>query len=253
MPDSDLLRRLRDTPPASRPKQAFTLIELLVVITVISLLIGLLLPVLHAARSSALDTQCRANLRSVHQMTHIYAVEHDQRVPLGYRGYRKQWNTMVYSGTSQKFVLFGRMFLDGLMENPEVFYCPAETAPDQSFNTAANPWPPGPAGDPTANVQGGYASAPLDTDWEWGALPPAGTDLPRLDELGFMPIFADSVGLPERLDSRHVDGVNVLYADSAVRWIAREQIETPLSQCVGLIPANNPHQQAIWDTFAAER
>jgi len=27
----------------------------------------------------------------------------------------------------------------------------------------------------------------------------------------------------------------------------------PLSQCVGLDPANNPHQQAVWAVFRDER
>ena len=247
---------LHPLPDQADPRRAFTLIELLVVISIIALLIGVLLPVLGKARTAAIDTQCRANLRSVHQLTHVYATDNDQHVPLGYRGYAgglKQWNAMVYSGTSGKFVLFGRMYLVDLMETPEVFYCPAETAPDQQFNTAVNPWPPGPDGDPKANVQAGYASAPLDVSWELNELPAAPYRMKRLDDLGFDPIFADTVGLPDRVDSRHVTGVHTLYADSAVQWVPRETFDTPLSLTVGQSPANNGHQQAIWDTLAAQR
>lgn len=46
-------------------RQGFTLIELLVVISIIALLIAILLPALAAARESALDTQCRQNVRSL--------------------------------------------------------------------------------------------------------------------------------------------------------------------------------------------
>ena len=60
-----------------RAPRAFTLIELLVVIAIIALLIGLLLPVLGAARKTAKNTACLANLRSLEQAHQVYAAEHD--------------------------------------------------------------------------------------------------------------------------------------------------------------------------------
>lgn len=225
--------------------RGFTLIELLVVISVIALLIGILLPALGAARNSARDLQCQSNLRTIHQTLHAYATDNDQQIPIGYRGGRKQWNTMVYSGTSDRFVLYGRLLVGDYMDGPEAFYCPAETAAGQSFNTAENPWPPGDG----VNVQGGYAMTPI-VDSGWGELP---DPMPLLDQLGFAPVLADTPGLPERLDSRHVDGVHVLYADSAVRWINRTAFEVPLEQCTSIDASFNPQQDEIWQAFENER
>lgn len=231
-------------PRASRLTGAFTLIELLVVIAIIGVLIGLLLPALASARDSARRVHCQANLRSVHQLVVLYANEANDRVPLGYRGGRLQWNTMVYSGTGTgKFVLFGRMERAGLLGAPEVLYCPSESAEDQQYDTPSNPWPPG---TPGTNVQGGYASAPF-VDWGFAEFPPV---MPRLTTMDFGPLLADGVGLPERVDSRHVRGVNTLYTDSGVRWAPRTAFDEPLSECVGLDPSNNDAQRRIWDILA---
>ena len=55
----------------TRP-DAFSLIELLVVIAIVAVLIGILLPVLPAARDAALRTACGANLRTVGQSLELY-------------------------------------------------------------------------------------------------------------------------------------------------------------------------------------
>jgi len=62
-------------------RHAFTLIELLVVISIIALLIAILLPALGAARESARNTQCAAQLKQV--QTSWYAFLSDNQEPVG--------------------------------------------------------------------------------------------------------------------------------------------------------------------------
>ncbi len=215
------------------------MIELLVVIAIIGVLASLLLPALAKARSRAQRTTCSSNLRQVYFTFHSYALDHEGRAPLGYRGGRKQWNTMIFSGTANKFVIFGELFRAGLMNQPKIFYCPAETAVDQSFNTVANPWPPGTAG---TNVQSGYASIPI-VDW---GLNDAPDELPRLDQPANAALLADGTGLPERVNSRHRTGVNVAFASGAVQWVARRHFAAELEVCTTITPANNAAQDALW-------
>jgi prepilin-type N-terminal cleavage/methylation domain-containing protein len=57
---------------AGRREGAFTLIELLVVIAIIALLIGILLPAIGRARTTAQDLRCQANNRAIGQAMLMY-------------------------------------------------------------------------------------------------------------------------------------------------------------------------------------
>ena len=63
---------------------AFTLIELLVVVAIIALLVAILLPSLASAREQGKKAKCLANLRSIGQALHEYALEDrtEQLIPI---------------------------------------------------------------------------------------------------------------------------------------------------------------------------
>ncbi|HZN68648.1 MAG TPA: prepilin-type N-terminal cleavage/methylation domain-containing protein [Tepidisphaeraceae bacterium] len=231
----------------------FTLIELLIVIGIIGVLVGLLMPAFGKARESARRAQCLANLRQVHHSFLLFAESNDGRVPLGYRALptspgqgRKQFNSMIFSGTSQKFCLFGVLYQSKLMTRPEILFCPSNEDPQSNFRSDTNPWPPGPEGDPTKNVWSGYACRPevelpdnpplMDEPWR----------MPKLEDFRNKAIFGDLTAMPARVDKRHRTGVNVLYGDGSAGWVDRVRFDDPLSQCTAIGPQFNPQQDAIW-------
>lgn len=62
-------------------KRGFTLIELLVVVSIIGLLVGILMPVIAAARRSAERVSCASNLRQIGLAVQSHRTDHKDRLP----------------------------------------------------------------------------------------------------------------------------------------------------------------------------
>ena len=228
---------------------AFTLVELLVVIGIIALLIAILLPLLAKAREQARRTACLSNLRQVHQAFMLYALDSRDQVPLGYRK-GKQYNSMLYSGTSKKYVLFGHLFLRGLMADGRAFYCPAEENPAFQHDSPVNRWPV-PAAPTTSafNVQAGYSLRP---EIEIPDVLRADLPLPRLAKFRNKAIVADTTSASTRLATRHRIGLDALYGDGSARWIPRKQIEPAIDDlndpagAPDTTPRTSANMDAVW-------
>lgn len=101
-------------------KQAFTLVELLVVIAIISVLAGMLLPVLENASESARHISCYSNLKQFGSANSMYVNDNNDWFPFSTTDYQL-WDylLMPYVGYPQDITAANDM------SGYTVFHCPA--------------------------------------------------------------------------------------------------------------------------------
>ena len=103
--------------PANRENLAFSLIELLVVITIITILAGLILPVLSRAKESARMVSCLNNLKQLGIACGSYSFDNRQRMP-DFREWLETKKPELTSGTLFPF-----------LKSKAVYLCPSDKIP----------------------------------------------------------------------------------------------------------------------------
>jgi prepilin-type N-terminal cleavage/methylation domain-containing protein len=125
-------------PPAPVRPAAFTLVELLVVIGIIALLVGILMPVLGAARAQARAVACMSNVRQISVAAQMYVNENKRYVtfvPASATEPAKDRKELLFPYLQQ-----GKSNSDN--EGNQVWHCPSnqrvEEEASYGFNTYLN-------------------------------------------------------------------------------------------------------------------
>ena len=223
-------------------KKGFTLIELLVVIAIIAILAAMLLPALENARENARRSVCMSNLKQIGLACQMYALDYNERFPIYHSP-----DTGIGAGQSLG------LLIPRYVKNTSLFFCPsapstmtvAETWVDieQGVDNNGNPvsdaatqctlathispywWPL--EWKRYAYGHLSYAYAPgltMKTSVKRGKIFVLAADfIASMDEGAY---WRTASGRPwvrvgcENQDSHKGKGINVLYTDAHVEWVA---------------------------------
>lgn len=194
-------------------RRGFTLIELLVVIAIIAILAAILFPVFARAREKARQASCQSNFKQIGIAIQMYAQDYDEAMPREfYQAAGKlpwEWcNTGQYTNIQD--------YLTSYIKNTQVWLCPSTTRTVEGC-TAWNQHLNGKKLAAIINVSGVVMD--LDATWEW--------------------MSTGTTAEGNRVDSRHNEGFNALYADGHVKWQKRSSMTWGMLDEASTTP-NNP-------------
>jgi prepilin-type N-terminal cleavage/methylation domain-containing protein/prepilin-type processing-associated H-X9-DG protein len=241
-------------------KRGFTLIELLVVIAVIVIVAAILFPVFSAAREKARQVSCISNISQLGKATMLYAQDYDETYPLGLIScssgghFWTEWNAQSPDGACRGFQLTWMDLLYGYVKNWNIYHCPSTQFDHRPFA------PPGVSRDRVEYSYGVsyYFSRLYDTAAGTWRQPPTTrptlslAEVVRPEEKVYM---ADSAGHPDHtpypwlyIDSiqfRHIEGVNIGFADGHARWFPKN---SKYGDLLGADGSNNnaPGDDDVW-------
>jgi prepilin-type N-terminal cleavage/methylation domain-containing protein/prepilin-type processing-associated H-X9-DG protein len=236
-------------------KQGFTLIELLVVIAIISILAAILFPVFARARENARRASCQSNLKQLALGVLMYAQDYDNHfVPYWtlYGGvqspkgcsstpYATEWPILVYP----------------YVKSVQLYICPDKTTAAWSgecralsgvsyginYYLATGTGSAGSIGagpHESAITQPSLTALFTDTMDNLGTLSGVGSGIDQSYTMG----LASSPTGSDNVDPRHMDGVNVAYADGHVKWMKWPETRSYANRVWTAWTAGS---QGIWD------
>ncbi len=207
--------------------RAFTLIELLVVIAIIAILAAILFPVFSRARENARRSSCGSNLRQIGLGVMQYTQDFDEKYPMHYDA----------SAGNQKVWLD---FIQPYLKSAGVFNCPSRSnivftpnAMDTNIAYGYNMT--------FSNYPGWYNASLATITRPTETIMVAETGGSR-DSLGYYLAYPSRFGAvtnrteptygfdvpnaPARLTERHMEGLNIVWADGHVKWMKRSVVES---------------------------